>query len=100
MSPVVASRIILKIYDYDATDSDDLIGSIVCNFNQIKDKDNGRIMWKNIYGAPTGVSGKNTNLMNRNPELASTWKGRVLMQCECTLSDEAYLKKVKTPADK
>jgi hypothetical protein len=26
-------------------------------------------------------SGKNTDLMNANPEVASFWKGRILMQC-------------------
>lgn len=84
MSPVVASRIILKVYDHDTADSDDLVGSIICNFKEINGKRNGQILWKNIYGAPVGVSGKNTNLMNKNPELASTWKGRVLLQHECS----------------
>ena len=100
MSPVVASRILLKVYDHDQADSDDLIGSIICNFNHINGKLNGKVLWENIYGAPTGVSGKNTKIMNQNPELASTWKGRVLLQYECDKSDEAYLKKVKTPDDK
>jgi len=35
--------------------------------------------WINIYGAPVGYSGENTNKMNNNPEYASTWKGRVLV---------------------
>ena len=28
-----------------------------------------------------GVSGKNSDRMNANPEVASFWKGRILMQC-------------------
>lgn len=28
-----------------------------------------------------GVSGKNSDRMNANPEVASLWKGRILMQC-------------------
>lgn len=39
----------------------------------------GILTWKNLYGAPVGKSGANTNLMNENPEMASTWKGRLLM---------------------
>ena len=39
----------------------------------------GQLMWTNIYGSPLGVSGANTDRMNDNPEIASTWKGRILM---------------------
>jgi hypothetical protein len=35
--------------------------------------------WVNLYGSPLGVSGGNTEKMNDNPEVASTWKGRTLM---------------------
>ena len=41
-------------------------------------------MWKNLYGSPLGVSGENTNKMNDNPELASTWKGRTLIHISST----------------
>lgn len=37
-------------------------------------------IWKNIYGAHLGYSGSTTTLMNNNPDLASAWKGRILMQ--------------------
>ena len=37
------------------------------------------MVWTNLYGSPLGCSGANTNLMNDNPEMASTWKGRLLM---------------------
>lgn len=35
--------------------------------------------WLNLYGSPLGCSGDNTDKMNEFPELASTWKGRILM---------------------
>ncbi len=37
-------------------------------------------MWRNIYGSPLKCSGTNTDMMDANPEIASNWKGRVLMQ--------------------
>jgi len=40
----------------------------------------GEMRWINLYGAPLGRSGENTNKMNNNPEFASTWKGRILVQ--------------------
>lgn len=99
MSPVVASRIVLKVYDYDTASTDTLIGSIISNFRHINGKYNGKIRWENIYGAPPGKHGKNTDLMNRSPELASTWKGRVLLQYKCAKSEEAYLKREPFAAD-
>jgi hypothetical protein len=33
-----------------------------------------------VYGSPLGHSGTTTDDMNSNPEVASTWKGRILMQ--------------------
>lgn len=39
--------------------------------------------WFNIQGAPVDKMGENTDLMNNIPELASTWKGRVLMYITC-----------------
>jgi hypothetical protein len=36
--------------------------------------------WVNIYGAPIGRSGATCTKMNNNPELASTWRGRILIQ--------------------
>jgi hypothetical protein len=39
----------------------------------------GILSWHNLYGSPLGCSGENTDRMNDFPELASTWKGRILM---------------------
>jgi hypothetical protein len=44
------------------------------------EKYKGSCFWKNIYGSPIDCSGSNTDMMNENPEIASTWKGRILMQ--------------------
>lgn len=42
----------------------------------------GQFFWHNLYGAPTGYSGKVCDLMNEQPEMGSAWKGRILMQIE------------------
>jgi hypothetical protein len=70
----------LKIFDQDKT-KDEIVGSILINLKDyIGDSDlNGKIMWRNIYGSPLKCSGTNTDMMNANPEIASNWKGRVLM---------------------
>ena len=39
-------------------------------------------VWKNIYGSPVEASSSAfKSSMNENPEFASAWKGRVLVQC-------------------
>ena len=65
--PIVANRILLKVFDYDAGKNDEIIGSIIANFRKINGPMNKTIRWENIYGAPPGKTGKNTKLMNRNP---------------------------------
>jgi len=72
--------LIFKVFDED-TVCDEIIGSIFIDIKDIIGEKNGKFDWKNIYGAPMGVSGKNSDRMNANPELASLWKGRILMQC-------------------
>jgi len=43
----------------------------------------GNLQWYNLYGSPLGCIGENTNRMNDFPEVASTWKGRILMHIQC-----------------
>ncbi len=58
------------------------------NVKEIINEKNGKFFWKNIYGAPLGCSGTNTDLMNSSPELGSTWKGRILMQVTAEKTDK------------
>lgn len=83
--PIIGGRIVFKVYDEDAV-VDELIGSIHVDLKDIVPDANGKpgafngkYDWKNIYGAPLGVSGKMTDMMNNNPEIASLWKGRILI---------------------
>jgi hypothetical protein len=78
----MTSRLVMKLYDEDKL-KDEIVGSLIFNINEyIDEKATGptsKIFWKNIYGSPLGVSGANTDSMNNNPDLASHWKGRILM---------------------
>jgi hypothetical protein len=72
-------KLIMKLFDEDKIGKDEIVGSIIFNMKECIEKRNGLFFWKNIYGAPLDKSGENTDKMNANPELASTWKGRILM---------------------
>jgi hypothetical protein len=71
---------VLKVYDKDKI-NDEIVGSFYFSLKNIittHSKD-GLLVWRNLYGSPLGCSGDNTDRMNDYPELASTWKGRILM---------------------
>lgn len=77
--PIMSGRLVMKLYDQDNL-SDEIVGSIIFNMKElIKPERNGIFFWKNIYGSPLGKSGANTDIMNNNPDLGSTWKGRILL---------------------
>jgi len=77
---MASDRLILKLFDEDKV-TDEIVGSMHFSLKKIitESGPDGILVWKNLYGSPLGVSGDNTNMMNDNPELASTWKGRTLM---------------------
>ena len=81
--PLVSPRLVLKIYDQDKL-SKEIVASLRFNIEDylkiLEERGRFPIFWKNIYGSPLKVSGDNTDLMNDQPEYASTWKGRILMQ--------------------
>jgi hypothetical protein len=74
----MSSRVVMKLYDEDKI-KDEVVGSILFNLKECINEKNGTFFWKNLYGAPLGCSGENTDNMNSNPDYASTWKGRILM---------------------
>jgi hypothetical protein len=95
---LIGGRIVFKLYDWDLT-SDELIGAMNFDMKDIlpdskgnKGKMDGVYDWKNVKGAPLGVSGKISDAMNHNPEIASLWKGRILVQCTCEKTDKPLLK--------
>ena len=91
----------MKLFDEDKI-SDEIVGSMLFNLREIVGKGakkNGKFFWKNIYGAPLGRMGDNVKQMNANPEGASTWKGRILIQVEAFETEKPVLKLQDLPAD-
>lgn len=65
---------------------DEIVGSMFFSLKDLVkkgEKPGGFFYWQNLYGAPKGYSGANVDMMNDNPEMASAWMGRCLMQIEC-----------------
>ena len=69
--------------DHDDIGSDEIGGTLTLKTKEIIENahgNNGEFVWHNIYGAPLGVSNKESKLMNDDPDVASEWKGKVLLQ--------------------
>ena len=45
-------------------------------------------MWKNLYGSPVDNFGEVADLMDKNPQLASMWKGQVLVHIHAEMNDK------------
>mmetsp|Transcript_30294 Transcript_30294/g.46320 ORF Transcript_30294/g.46320 Transcript_30294/m.46320 type:complete len:131 (+) Transcript_30294:880-1272(+) len=79
-------------------DSDDVfdetVGSLLFDLKDIIDgKMEGKFVWKNVYGSPLNQSNSQAKRdMNENPELASNWKGRILMQIACEETEKPIAK--------
>ena len=87
--PLSSDRLVIKIYDEDKA-IDEMVGSMFFSLKDLVKKGEqigGYFYWQNLYGAPkdspVNYSGPNVDMMNENPELASTWMGRCLMHLEC-----------------
>lgn len=76
--PIMSGRVVMKVFDEDKI-NDEIVGSLLFNFKDCIGSKNGTYFWKNVYGSPLGCSGDNTATMNANPDLGSTWKGRILI---------------------
>ena len=103
--PSSVDRLVLEVRDYDQDQmfragEDDTLGSIVLSIKDLVKKFSklgGGLVWMNIYGSPTGNFETNVKKeMNHNPELASQWKGRILMHFEVfdTKNPEVISRKV------
>jgi hypothetical protein len=93
--PLVSSRIIFSVFDKDQL-SNEIVASMRFDLKKyVEMAERGEdfpIFWKNIYGSPLGVSGDHTDKMNENPEYASFWKGRILMQVTAEETDNPRMR--------
>jgi hypothetical protein len=82
--PSMADKISIGVYDWDRVGSDEVVGHIFQSIKMLKAM-GGRIgpLWANIYGAPVNnkvdVGNSSKKQMNKLPDLATTYRGRVLM---------------------
>lgn len=102
-APLVSSRLVMSVFDYDAVDSNDIVGSMCFELHEILRRANESNefpwMWKDIYGAAPGVTGEHTDLMNTIPEYASHWRGRILMQVVCEMTENPQMKLMNVSED-
>ena len=81
--PLGVDRLSIGVYDHD-TCGDELVGTLTFSLSKlISPAYSGKTHWVDVYGAPLGCSGPNTERMNGDGDEASTWKGRLLMRVEC-----------------
>ncbi|RLN20509.1 hypothetical protein BBJ28_00005436 [Nothophytophthora sp. Chile5] len=83
--PSMADSIQLAVYDWDQVGSDELVGYVYQSVKLVKAM-GGKMspFWANIYGAPlrlkqVGLGDSMKKQMNTYPEIASTYRGRLLL---------------------
>lgn len=95
--PSMADSIQFSVYDWDQVGSDELVANVYQSVKLIKACGN-KIgpFWANLYGAPLGL--KNIGIgdsvkkqMNTYPEIATTYRGRILMTLRIVDNDDDAL---------
>jgi hypothetical protein len=70
---------------------DEICGSMFFSLKKLvkmgEDNVGGKFFWQNLYGSHNGWSGSVATAMDNNPELGSSWKGKILMHVECAKAD-------------
>jgi hypothetical protein len=91
--PIISGKMIVRLMDSDDI-TDETVGSLSFDVKDIiEGKGNGKFVWKNIYGSPMNLSNSAAKrAMNEDPQLASFWKGRILMQIVCEETEKPVAK--------
>lgn len=80
--PTLGSRIFFSVYDKDVG-FDDYVGSMEFWLDRMEKKARKMTRWVNLYGAtPDSRNSFYKRLYDQNPDIASSWNGRVLVQVE------------------
>lgn len=89
--PVLEPTINLKLMDYDVAGENETAGTVQLKTKDLLEKEHnhGLFSWKNFYGSPLNQSAsEHKTCMNAHPDLASNWKGRVLIQTVIEQTDK------------
>ena len=84
-TPVVADRLVIDTYDHNTMAYHSHIGSLILSVKQLLaegTQPGGFYTWCSLYGSPADNTGAEADAMNQNPEIASKWKGMVLLHIE------------------
>lgn len=89
--PVLEPTINLKLMDYDVAGENETAGTVQLKTKDLLEKvhNHGLFSWKNFYGSPLNQSAsEHKTCMNAHPDLASNWKGRILVQTVVEQTDK------------
>jgi uncharacterized membrane protein len=94
-TPSATNKIKHSVWDYDTLGSNDVAGIFYTKLKDVEKKKKIGPTWKNLYGAPTVATSSSATLAtslgggvdykkkyNEFPDLASTYRGRVLMSAK------------------
>lgn len=89
--PVVSGKVKLSIWDHDLGSKDDFVGEIYFDVDDILKGKLERLFWANLYGSPPGVLDDWMFKMGADPNLATFWRGRVLIGLKAVEMDQPEL---------
>lgn len=95
IKPSISSKITLTLFDWDTVGSDEHAGAIEFDLKDVIDGKYRELFWANLYGGPENTSNSTAVLMNKVPDLASTWHGRILISLEIVDVDKPTTKMTK-----
>jgi len=87
--PAANDSLCFNLYDYDATARDDLVASMKFSIKEILKIDSSmkepgemdyKMQWINLFGCNPDCTGSEADAQNNNPDLSTTFKGRVLVE--------------------
>ena len=81
-TPVLSDRLVIEVWDYNSVASNVHLGSLIMSTKQLiaeGSREGGFFIWKNLYGSPKDNDNEVADAMNSNPDIASDWKGMVLL---------------------
>ena len=84
--PIMSGKLVLDVMDLDGI-NDEQAGTLVFDYKDLLKLPQKSFFWANIYGAPGGEDFLQTNKnvadeMNKDPNMATMWKGRILIGIE------------------